>query len=50
MLLSSLITTAEESHGSTSVFSPVVVGAISLGILLVLLVGLLVFGKGREHS
>jgi hypothetical protein len=49
MLLSSLITTAEESH-STSVFSPVVVGAISLGILLVLLVGLLVFGKGREHS
>jgi hypothetical protein len=50
MLLSSLIHAAEESHGSSTVFSPIVVGAVSLGILLVLLVGLLMFGKGREHS
>jgi hypothetical protein len=50
MLLSSLITAAEETHGGGTVFSPIVVGAVSLGLLLVLLVGLLVFGKGREHS
>jgi len=29
---------------------PVAIGAVALGILLVLLVALLVFGKGREHS
>ena len=27
-----------------------VVGAVSLGILLVMLAGLLMFGAGREHS
>jgi len=49
MLLTSLITAAEESHGQVAV-SPIAVGAIALGLLLVLLVGLLMFGKGREHS
>jgi hypothetical protein len=50
MLLTSLITATEETHGSQAALSPIVVGALSLGILLLLLVGLLVFGKGREHS
>lgn len=49
-MLTSLITAAEELHGADPVISPMAVGALSLGILLVLLVGLLVFGKGREHS
>jgi hypothetical protein len=49
MLLTSLITAAEETH-PTELISPIVVGAIALGLLLVLLVGLLMFGKGREHS
>jgi hypothetical protein len=50
MLLSSLITAAEETHGAGPAVSPYVVGAVSLGILLALLVALLAFGRGREHS
>ncbi len=50
MLLTSLVTAAEEGNGASSVFSPVLVGALSLGILLVMLVALLAFGRGREHS
>ena len=50
MVLSSLITAAEEAHSAEPVISPYAVGALALGILLALLVGLLVFGKGREHS
>lgn len=49
MLLTSWITAAEETHGQMTV-PPIAVGAIALGLLLVLLVGLLMFGKGREHS
>jgi hypothetical protein len=48
MLLTSLVNAAEETHSAA--ISPIGVGAISLGILLVLLVGLLMFGAGREHS
>jgi hypothetical protein len=50
MLLTSLISAAEETHSAQAAISPLAVGAIALGILLVLLVGLLMFGKGREHS
>ena len=50
MLLTSLISAAEETHSAEAAISPLAVGAITLGILLVLLVGLLMFGKGREHS
>jgi len=50
MLLTSLITAAEETHSAEAAISPLGVGAIALGILMVLLVGLLMFGKGREHS
>lgn len=49
MLLTSLIKAAEETHSGGGL-SPIAVGAISLAILLVLLVGLLMFGRGREHS
>jgi len=50
MLLTSLITAAEETHSAEAAISPLGIGAIALGILMVLLVGLLMFGKGREHS
>jgi hypothetical protein len=50
MLLSSLAMAAEEAPHSEVVVSPLAVGGISLAILLVMLVALLMFGKGREHS
>jgi hypothetical protein len=50
MLLTSLVTVAEATSTPEVVISPLAVGGICLGVLLVLLVGLLMFGKGREHS
>ena len=49
MSLTSLTTTAAEVH-SEPVIQPYLVGAITLAILMALLIGLLMFGKGREHS
>ena len=49
-MLLSLITAAEESQGAESAISPLAVGATALAVLLVLLVAVLMFGKGREHS
>ena len=49
MSLTSLtIVAAEASHGEQ--ISPVLVAAIVFGILASLLVVLLMFGAGREHS
>ncbi len=39
---------AEETH--TQVIHPWIVGAIALGILMALLLALVAFGGGREHS
>ncbi|GAB2748395.1 hypothetical protein [Nocardioides pakistanensis] len=50
MLLTSVITAAQETHESGAALSPYAVGAIALVILLALLVAVLAFGKGREHS
>jgi len=50
MLATSLVMAAEDAQDAGAALSPYAVGGISLGILLVLLVGLLMFGKGREHS
>ena len=44
-----VITVAAESGGEAAI-NPYVVGAISLAILLALMVVLLMFGSGREHS
>ena len=50
MSLQSLtIVAAEAGHGDPAVH-PYVVGAIVFGILAVVLVVLLMFGAGREHS
>ena len=49
MSLTSLITAAAE-HSEEPAIHPYLVGAIALGILLVLLFGLMTFGKGRDHS
>ncbi len=50
MLLSSFIQAATETHSAAPAIHPYAVGAIALGLLLALLVALLAFGKGREHS
>ena len=50
MLLTSLMQAATETHSAEPAISPYWVGAIALGLLLSLLVALLAFGKGREHS
>ena len=53
MSLTSLVTTAAttgtEAHNELPIH-PYLVGALVLAILLALLAGLLMFGKGREHS
>ena len=49
MSLSALIILAAESHGEPAV-SPYLIGALALGILLGLLLALITFGGGREHS
>nr|MCW2727948.1 hypothetical protein [Aeromicrobium sp.] len=48
----SFLAAAEESeHQLRDIgIDPYAVGAIALAIMLVLLFGLLAFGKGREHS
>ena len=50
-MLSTVITLAAESseHGEPAVH-PYLVGAIALGILLLMLLALMSFGGGREHS
>ncbi len=41
---------AETAEHSSSGLSPYAVGGIALGILLFLLIALLMFGAGRDHS
>ena len=50
-MLSTAITLAAEisEHGEPAVH-PYVIGAIALGLLLVLLAAVVSFGGGREHS
>ena len=49
--LNSLLVAAEEEHHLRDIgIEPWAVGAIALGALVVLLLGLLAFGKGREHT
>jgi hypothetical protein len=50
MSLTSTILAAAETHGAGTTINPYAVGGIAFGILLVLLVGTLMFGRGREHS
>ncbi len=47
---STVLRLAETAEPSSSSISPYVVGGLALGILLLLLVVLLMFGKGRDHS
>jgi hypothetical protein len=48
MSLSAVVVLAAESHESA--IHPYAVGGIALAILLALLLALLAFGAGREHS
>jgi len=51
VITAAVVTATEEGvhHGDPAVH-PYVVGGIALGILLVLLIALVAFGGGREHS
>jgi len=49
MLLTSLVAVAAEAPHAAEV-PPIVVGGGILVVLLIAMVGLLMFGKGREHS
>ena len=46
----SLVAAESAEHVSASGINPYVVGAIALAILTLLMLALLAFGKGREHS
>ncbi|MBD8870046.1 hypothetical protein [Nocardioides donggukensis] len=50
MSLTSLVIVAAEAGHSEPAVHPYAVGAITLVVLLALLVVLLMFGGGREHS
>jgi hypothetical protein len=50
MSLTSLTTTAAETTASQGGVNHWVVGAVVLAILLVLMLALLAFGAGRDHS
>lgn len=46
-----LLGAAEEEHHAIDIgIEPWVVGALALAALMLLLIGLLAFGKGREHT
>jgi hypothetical protein len=49
-MLSSLTVLAAEAEHGDPVVSPYVVGGIALALLLVLLLAVVSFGGGREHS
>ena len=50
MSLSDLTVVAAAAEHGEPLISPYAVGGIALGILLALLVALVAFGGGREHS
>ena len=50
MSLTSLIALAAEEPHRELAISPNGIGAITLGIFLILIVALLIMGGGREHS
>jgi len=45
-----LLTAVKGTLSEGPAIHPYVVGAIALGILLAMLLGLLSFGRGRDHS
>ena len=48
LITTAVVTAAEETH--EQVINPWIVGAIAFGILMFLLIALVSFGGGREHS
>lgn len=48
--MTSLMVFAAESAGEKSTHAPYFAGGVALVILFALLLALLAFGKGREHS
>ncbi|MGB0102238.1 MAG: hypothetical protein WBP61_18305 [Nocardioides sp.] len=50
MLNPYVVALAAEEHVNSSVPNPWLIGGVVLAILMFLLLGLLMFGAGREHS
>ncbi len=50
MLSTAITLAAETSEHGDPVVSPYVIGAIALGLLLLVLTAVVSFGGGREHS
>jgi hypothetical protein len=50
MLLTTVLLAADAGETTAFAEQPWVIGLVTLGLLLALLVGVLVFGKGRPHS
>lgn len=48
-MLQSLVLAAESTH-SEGGMSPYLIGALTLALLLALLIGLVAFAAGRDHS
>jgi len=49
-MISTILVAASESAEEAEAINPYIIGAVALGILFTLLLILLVFGKGREHT
>ncbi len=49
MITAAALQAAEETHTEAAV-NPWIVGAVALGILMAMLLALIAFGGGREHS
>jgi hypothetical protein len=49
-MLEFLVAVEESGEEGSFFWTALLIGGIALGVLIVLLVALLAFGKGREHS
>jgi hypothetical protein len=49
-MMSTILVAASESVEEAEAINPFVIGGVALGILVTLLLILLAFGKGREHT
>jgi hypothetical protein len=49
-MLEILLAAEESGEEGSFLFTAMLIGGVAFGVLLVLLIALLAFGKGREHS
>ncbi len=49
-MMTTILQAAEEGAESNFLLQAIGIGALAFGFLMLLLIALLVFGKGREHT